>query len=234
MPTISDIPIRLDIDDVRRAWGTERTRSLSLSLSNSLRQLLRQIEVNHWLDAAINYRVLEVTGRGPGYLQAGGMTLYSALLEQYLLHATHLVFGVCTLGESMLLHMREFFNSKRPSQAVLLDEIGTLLLYKLGDHFEELMCQQAKTMGLSASGSFNPGDEGFDISLQGTVLQLAGGSEIGVTLQGGSILVPHKSLTAVIGLGRNMPANTRAERCARCHSRERCPHRQDVAAGVVA
>lgn len=234
MPTISDIPIRLSLDDIRCAWGAERVRVLSLPLANSLQQLLRQIEANRWLDAAINYRVLEVTGSGPGRLEAGGAVLDSALLARYLQQATHLVFGVCTLGEGLLRHMREFFDSKRPSQAVLLDEIGTLLLYKLGDHFEEMMCQQAKTMGLQASGAFNPGDEGFDINLQGTVLKLAGGADIGVTMQGRSILVPHKSLTAVIGLGRNMPAYTRAERCARCHSRDRCPHRQDLAAGALA
>ena len=234
MPTISDIPIRLSLEDIRRAWGPERTGLLTLSVSNSLQQLLRQIEAHQWLDAAINYQVLEVTGRDSAGLVAGGMKLNSTLVARYLQQATHLVFGVCTLGESLLRHMREFFDSKRPSQAVLLDEIGTLLLYKLGEHFEELLCQQAKLMGLQASGSFNPGDDGFDINEQGTVLQLAGGSDIGVTLQGRSILVPHKSLTAVIGLGLNMPAMTRAERCARCHSRDRCPHRQDLAAGAVA
>ena len=234
MPTISDIPIRLSLEDIRRAWGAERSRLLSLSLTNSLQQLLRQIEAHQWLDAAITYRVLEVTGHGPGRLETGGVALNSALLDRYLRQASHLVFGVCTLGQSLLRHMREFFDSKRPSQAVLLDEVGTLLLYKLADHFEELMCQQARVMDLQASSAFNPGDEGFDISLQGTVLQLAGGEDIGVTLQGNSILVPHKSLTAVIGLGRDMPAITRAERCARCHSRERCPHRQDLTAGAVA
>ena len=163
-----------------------------------------------------------------------GSRLDSSLVARYLGQATHLVFGVCTLGEKLQQQMRMNFDQKKQLQAVLLDEIGTLLLYKLCDHFEEIMCQQAKVMQLQASGAFNPGDEGFDISQQGRVLELAGGRDVGVTLQGGGILVPHKSITAVVGLGRRMPVNTRAERCARCHSRDRCPHRQDIAAGAVA
>ena len=234
MPTVSDIPIRLSLEEIRRAWGAERARLLTPSLAQNLRQLLGQIEADRWLDAAISYRVLEVTGQGHDWLQAGGLKLYSALIAQSLQQATHLVFGVCTLGERLLQQMRECFDTRKQLQAVLLDEIGTLLLFKLSDHFEEMMCQQGKAMGLQASGAFNPGDEGFDISQQGTVLALAGGGDIGVTLQGHSILVPHKSLTTLIGLGHNMPAITRAERCARCHSRDRCPHRQDVAAGAVA
>lgn len=234
MPSITDIPIGLSVEEITYAWGAERARLLAPSLGNNLQRLLGLITANDWLDAAINYRVREVTGRGPGWLAVAGARLESPLVARYLGQATHLVFGVCTLGEKLQQQMRISFDEKKQLQAVLLDEIGTLLLYKLCEHFEELMCQQAKTMQLQASGAFNPGDEGFDISLQGRVLDLAGGRDIGVTLQGSGILVPHKSLTAVIGLGRRMPVNTRAERCARCHSRERCPHRQDIAAGAVA
>lgn len=234
MPTITDIPIGLSVEEITRAWGPERARLLAPSLGNNLQRLIRQITANDWLDAAINYRVLEVTGRGPGWLAVAGTRLDAPLIARNLGQATHLAFGVCTLGEKLQQQMRMNFEQKKQLQAVLLDEIGTLLLYKLCDHFEEMMCQQAKTMQLQASGAFNPGDEGFDIGLQGRVLELAGGTDIGVTLEGSGILVPHKSLTAVIGLGRRMPVNTRAERCARCHSRERCPHRQDLAAGAVA
>ena len=234
MPTISDIPIRLSLDEIRHAWGAERARLLAPSMARNLQRLLNQIEAERWLDAAISYRVLEVTGRGPGWLQAGGSRLESVMIARYLQQAAHLVFGVCTLGDNFVCQMRRYFDSNRQVQAVLLDEIGTLLLYKLSDHLEEMLCRQAEGMELQASGSFNPGDEGFDISLQGKVLELAGGDKIGVTLQGKCLLVPHKSLTSVIGLGRNMPTSSRAERCARCRSRDRCPHRQDIYTGAVA
>lgn len=234
MPTITDIPVRLTVEEIRRTWGPGRARLPAPSLTPKLQQLLGLIESEHWLDAAIQYRVLDVSGRGPGWLTAGGTKLNSTLVSHYLWQATHLAFGVCTLGDNLSRHMRKYFDDNKQLQAVLLDEVGTLLLYKLSDHFEDMLCRQAGTMGLQASGAFNPGDEGFDIRLQGAVLDLAGGDNIGVTLQGRGILVPHKSMTAVIGLGRNMPANSRAERCARCRTRDRCPHRQDLFTGAVA
>jgi len=232
MPTIADIPLHLSFEEVRRAWGPQRVRMLAPALATRLQQLLDQVNAGQSLGAAINYHVREITAAGPDWIEIGRCQLNSAMLAGYLQHATHLVFGVCTLGQKLLRQMRDCFDSSKQLQAVLLDEIGTLLLYKLGDHFEDLMCKQAGSMGLQASGAFNPGDDDFDIGLQGTILELAGGAEIGVTLQGSSILVPHKSLTAVIGLGRDMPTYSHADRCERCRSRERCPHRQYLIAGT--
>lgn len=233
MPTIPDISLRLSIEEIRHSWGPERARIL-VRLTPKLQQLLEHIKSERWLDAAISYRIHEVTARGPGWLEAGATRLNTTLVPQDLQRAAHLVFAVCTLGSSLPRQLRGFFDSNNQLQAVLLDEIGTLLLYKLSDQLEKILCQQAGTMGLQASGAYNPGDESFDIRLQGTVLELAGGNDIGVTLQGRGILVPHKSLTAVIGLGRKMSVISRAERCARCRTRDRCPHRQDILTGAVA
>ena len=228
MPAISDIPVRLSAEEISHAWETRRGRPLAPAMLKNLQELLQKIESNDWLDMAIHYRILKVTEYGPDWLALGEFKLNSAMVTQHLHRATYLVFGVCTLGQRPVQQIRDWFAEKKHLQAVLLDEIGTLLLYKTSDYFELLMCEQAKSMGLQASGSFNPGDDGFDISLQGTVLELAGGRDIGVTLQGSGTLTPHKSLTSVIGLGRGMPMRSRADRCRDCQSRERCPHSQTL------
>ena len=233
MPAISANPVRLSAEEINHAWENRRGRPLPAALLKNLQQLLRDIESENWLETAIHFQILKVTERGPDWIALGDVKLVSAMVSQYLLQATHLVFGVCTLGQRPVQQIREWFVEKKHLQAVLLDEIGTLLLYKISDYFELLICEQAKTMGLQASGSLNPGDDGFDISLQGTVLELAGGKDIGVTLQGSGTLTPHKSLTAVIGLGHGMLARSRADRCRNCKSRERCPHGQALPAEFV-
>ena len=234
MPAITSIPVRLSLEEIIHAWGSRQGRPLPSTMLQHLQELLQEVESAGWLDMAIHYRILKVTGHGSGWLALDDIKLDSAKVSQYLHQASYLVFGVCTLGQRLMQQIRDWFAEKKHFQAVLLDEIGTLLLYKISDYFELLICEQAQSMGLQASGSLNPGDDGFDISLQGTVLELAGGKDIGVTLQGSGTLAPHKSLTAVIGLGRDMPARSRADRCRECQSRQSCPHNQALSAGVVA
>lgn len=234
MPTITDINLQLTVADITNAWGPRSETLATPTMLERLSDLLTQIESNRWLDAAINYQILEITDSDSAWIGLGDAKINSPLVAHRLRRATHLAFGVCTLGEKLLQQVSRRFDEKEQLQAVILDEIGTLLLYKLSGHFEDLMCEQAIFMGLQASGTLSPGDDGFDIRQQGTVLGLAGGKDIGVTLMGAGMLVPKNSLTTVIGLGEHMPTWSIGESCARCKSRERCPHRQDLNAGVAA
>jgi len=236
MPAITDIPIRLSSEDIARHWNRHGDRQLAPSLRNNLHELLAGLETGQWLDSAIHYRILDITGHGRGWLSVGETRLDSDMVAEYLLQATHMVCGVCTLGHRLMQQIRGWFAEKKHLQAVLLDEIGTLLLYKISDYFELLMCEKAKSMGLQASSALNPGDDGFDLCWQGTVLELAGGAAIGVTMQGSGTLSPHKSLTSVIGLGRGISAYSRtsAQRCQDCGSRKRCPHSLALPAGSEA
>jgi hypothetical protein len=199
-----------------------------------LHVLLREMENHDWLDIAGYYQTLAIEDRGHDWLQLGDARLDSAAVALHFQHAEYLAFGVCTLGAGPSVQIRDRFAGKKRLQAVLLDEISTLLLYQVCDFLELRICAEAGRMGLQAGGTLNPGDNGFDISLQGTVLQLAGGNSIGVTLQGSGTLSPHKSMTMVLGLGRQMQARSTLQRCRECRSRRHCPHRLHVPAGVAA
>ena len=234
MPHITEIPLQFTVEDVTHAWGSRREKLASPAMREKLSNLLQQIDANHWVNAAISYQIHRITETGDGWLRAGDIKVTSSFVANRLQHATHLICGVCTLGDRFVDQVRYWFDRKQQLEAVLLDEIGTLLLYKLSEYFEDLMCQQAIDMGLEASSMLNPGDDDFDIRQQDNILNLAEGQKIGVHISGAVTLVPHKSLTTVIGLGKDMPTWDRAETCSRCRSRERCPHRQDLKAGVAA
>jgi hypothetical protein len=234
MPAVTDIPIRSSVDDIIRYWDEGRRRRLAPAIRDNLHELLVKMETERWLLPAAHYEVREVTQRGPDWLNAGAIRLASASLSRHLRQATHLVFGVCTLGHRMTRQIRGRFAERQRLQAVLLDEIGTVLLYQLSDYLDRCVCELAKSMSLQASGPLNPGDDGFDIHWQETVLEQAGGGAVGVSMTGSGTLAPHKSLTMVIGLGQHMPAWDSVARCNRCRSRSRCPYRQELPAGVVA
>ena len=227
MPVTTYPRLRLTVEDVTSSWGSRRARLSSARMIALLSELLSQIEAEHWIQPQIGFRVWPVVGRGKEWLDLrGGTRISLRTLSHYLPSATHVAAGVCTIGDAVEKHVSEGFAASDRLRAVMLDEIGTLALFRLSDQLEELMQAEAAQHGLEASGVLNPGEDGFEISQQAAVVELAGGLNFGVLQTTTGMLVPRKSLSMVVGFGARMPKWSRGEHCARCGARERCPHRQ--------
>jgi len=199
-----------------------------------LSELLERIEASHWIQPKISFDVWPIVSSGPGWLKVhGGPRISSPTLGHHLPGAIHLAAGVCTIGDTVEKHVSEGFAASDRLWAVLLDEIGTLALFRLGDQLEGLIQAEAGQRGLAASGMLSPGEDGFGISQQAAVLELASSADIGVSQTTSGMLTPRKSLTTVVGLGAGMPKWSRGERCAECGARERCPHRRSKPSEVA-
>lgn len=197
-------------------------------------ELLARIESEHLLKPAISFRVWPIVESGRAWMELrSGSRLHAELLTHHLRAASHLATGVCTLGNALEDAVSEGFASGDRLRAVVLDDIGTLALYRLSDQLEQLLREEARARGLEASGVLNPGEAGFDLSEQATVVELAGGPDIGVSLTSTGMLLPRKSLSMVVGFGMRMPKWEPGERCARCGARDRCPHRRQTLVEVT-
>ncbi len=192
-----------------------------------LSELLARIEANLWIQPKISFNVWPIVSSGPGWLELrGGSRIVSGALGHYMPGASHLAAGVCTIGDAVEKHVSEGFAASDRLWAVLLDEIGTLALFQLGDRLEELMRTKAKQLELDAGGVLSPGEDGLEISQQAAVLELARSAGMGVSQTTSGMLAPRKSISMVVGFGKRMPKWSRGERCAICAARDRCPHRR--------
>jgi len=185
------------------------------------------LDQTQWVEPAISYSLHAVTARERDSLRlADGSCIQSPLVAHRLRRASHLAVGVCTLGQTITGAIQQCFAVGKGLQSLIMDAIATLALYQVGERFESMVQGLAVEMGLQASGMLSPGEEGFDLSEQAKVVQLADGASIGVALTSAGALVPHKSISMVVGLGRKLPSWSRGESCARCAARDRCPFRQ--------
>lgn len=227
MPVLTEIRQRLSVEDVTSSWGVRRARLASSRMIGLLSGLLEQIELHNWIQPKISFQVHAVVVRTrERFSLRGGSGLSSPILGHYLPGATHVAAGVCTIGEAIENQVREGFAAGDRLRAAMLDEIGTLALYRLSDQLEEMIQEEATRLGLEASGALNPGEDGFPISQQETVLALAGGAAIGISHTSTGMLRPRKSLSMILGFGKHMRKWSRGERCAVCAARDRCPHRR--------
>jgi hypothetical protein len=220
--------MRLTVDDVTASWGARRARLVSQRMSELLSQLLAEIDVEGLIQSKLSFRVWPVQSSGPGWLELhGGSRIASRNLNHHLPGARFVAAGVCTIGGAVEKRVSERFAAGDRLRGVMLDEIGTLALFRLSDRLESEIQAEAARLGFEAGGALNPGEDGFDISQQAPIVELANGASIGIS-NAAAMLLPRKSISMLVGIGLRMPRWSRGERCAVCAARDRCPHRRPL------
>jgi len=227
MPTITRLQPQISLDDLARGWTVCPDFVNKPAMRSRVDDAFAWLEQKQCLKPAISYSLHAVTARERDSLRlAEGSCIRSQLLAHRLRRATHVAVGVCTLGQAVDGAIRQCFGDGRGLQSLIMDTIATLALYQVGETFESTVRSFAAEMGLQASGALSPGEDGFDLSEQAKVVRLGDGASIGVVLTDAGVLVPHKSMTMVVGLGQQLPSWDRGENCSRCKARDRCPFRR--------
>lgn len=224
----------MTLDDVTTSWGPRRDKLASPRMLGLLSKMLAQVEAEDWIQPRLSFRIWPVASSGPTWLDLrGGSRITSRTLGHHMPGATFVAAGVCTIGDTVEKRVSEGFAASNRLRAVMLDEVGTLALFRLAGRLEREIQDEAARLGLEASGALNPGEDGLDISTQATIVELANGPSIGVS-NAALMLVPRKSVSMLLGIGSRMPKWSRGERCAVCAARDRCPHRRSQFVGVPA
>lgn len=141
---------------------------------------------------------LPVTAEGDGTLQIGPLRMPGAALERHLRGCREAYLFAATAGMDC---ERAIVSAARlsPCRAVALDAAGSAAIESFCDalctHFEALCGEKLRYR-------FSPGYGDLPIGLQSGILSLLDAPrKIGLTISAGGMLLPVKSVTAVVGIG---------------------------------
>jgi len=129
---------------------------------------------------------------------------FSPSIMNLLKGASYLVFGVATIGSSLENKVFELFSQGEYPRAVALDAVGTVSVRSLCNYMRSLVCQESKEQNLQTTKYFSPGSGDWDISQQKNIFQIIPVDKIGVKLTEPYMMVPQKSLSWIIGIGKNI------------------------------
>ena len=108
--------------------------------------------------------------------------------------------------------------------AVIADSGATVLIEQLCDDFQKEAA--AQTDGYTTS-RFSPGYGDFPVTVQGEIVRIAdAGRKIGLNVTSGSLMIPRKSVTALIGVADH-PVKGRLATCSECVLRGKCSLRKE-------
>jgi hypothetical protein len=227
MPLLRDWDLSLDVDQVLRAQGADPAviRARRPALVDAAEQALQ--EGLAYLAPVAAYRELAVESLRHERLFLTGGVLTGPLVAQHLRSAQQVVVLACTIGDALERVISEAM-SEDPVRGLALDGLGSAaaegLAAAAAAHFED----QARAQGLHTTIPLSPGMVGWPVEEgQAEIFSLVDGGEAGISLTSGGMMVPRKSISLVLGVGKDVAAEGRS--CDFCNLRETCRYQDHYA-----
>lgn len=129
---------------------------------------------------------------------------------------------VCTLGLAFDLLLRRA-QARDMSRAVMLDALGSACVEAACDAAEKEIAARFPNMYLT--DRFSPGYGDLPLEVQPALLETAQAHRIGVTSAPSLMMIPQKSVSALIGLS-DRPQMARIRGCAFCRMNQTCTLRK--------
>ena len=131
-----------------------------------------------------------------------------------------------TIGPALEEEVSRLFAAGEYTAGLLLDAAGTAAVEQAADAADAFIADQAARRGLKAISRFSPGYGDWGITDQPAMVELADGGRIDLAVTPSCMLVPRKSVTAVIGLA---PAGEKNGSACAGHGCAGCPQTDCIA-----
>ena len=129
---------------------------------------------------------------------------------------------VCTLGAAFDLWVKQL-SARDMARAVMLDALGSMYVESSCDEAEAAI--RARFPGKHLTDRFSPGYGDLPLDVQPELLSLTGARRLGVTVTPSLLMLPQKSVTAIVGIADH-PQPARVRGCAYCALNKTCPYRK--------
>jgi hypothetical protein len=221
MTVLDKWDLRLDVDVVLRNQGADpaaiRKRSPRLveSAGRALEEgnLLLQPRViaRRLLIEDLQHERLKLEGNG---------RLSGGLLAEHMGGAQEVVIVLCTVGEALECRAAEV-SIEDPVYGLALDGVGSAGVEALANAACALFEEEATKEDCQVTIPLSPGMVGWPVEQgQPQIFDLLDASEVGVRLTESMMMLPRKSLTFVLGMGKELIAGGRT--CDYCSLKETC------------
>jgi hypothetical protein len=127
--------------------------------------------------------------------------------------------GIATIGSRLEKKVGELFEAGEPTEAYILDVIGSLASTKTGNVLWEEIKQDAGRKGFKRGIRRTPGCQAVDLATQGWILEQLGDRDAHVELTPSYMMIPRKSLSFLARFGGTM---RKSFSCAGCRQFSSC------------
>ncbi|MBT4719026.1 MAG: hypothetical protein HN632_14985 [Rhodospirillaceae bacterium] len=236
MTTVTDWP-DLPSDRNYNDWASlECSRQLRPRFQAAIAEMMEHVQDRGLIQPGLAYQTIALENIDGDVLHmAGGTKLTEApIVADKFRKAQKLVLAVATIGPGLENEVSEFFKIKKAVNALALEEIAVAAMFELNNLIGVHIAEVAGVEGLKVSSPLFPGNDGFALSQQRVLYDLAGGGDIGLSVSGLGMLSPVKSASMVFAIGGSAPTWDRNSDCSTCKARELCRFRNRETTSIAA
>jgi len=145
---------------------------------------------------------------------------FSKSIIDQLKGTSYLLVGVVTIGDLLEKKVSELLSQGEYPQALALDAVGTVAVEYFSWRVRKMARQEVTEQGFKTSRHFSPGYSGWAVSQQEIIFKSMPTDNIGVKLTKGCMMLPQKSLSWVIGVGKEIVTPSGEDNnCENCQSK---------------
>ncbi|WP_075720146.1 vitamin B12 dependent-methionine synthase activation domain-containing protein [Roseburia sp. 499] len=159
-------------------------------------------------------------------VRIGQYTVVSNHLAKNLQGCERAVILAATIGRAADLMIKKY-SVVNMAKATVVQAAGASAIENYVDEVEDEIRKSAESRGLYLRPRFSPGYGDFPLECQKDIFQMLECSKrIGITLTEGNLMMPTKSVTAVIGLTTEKYQSCHQKNCSRCEKTD-CEFREE-------
>jgi hypothetical protein len=126
------------------------------------------------------------------------------IIERQLRGAEAYALFVCTAGTAFEQYQQRLKTDGDMVRVFIADALGSVIAEKCADQMEMLLQTSIDKLGWHHTNRFSPGYCGWHVSQQQLLFPLFDGHTCGVRLTDSSLMLPIKSVSGIIGLGKEV------------------------------
>lgn len=199
MPIYNPALKNLDITEIKRYSGLSQTAEFP---SHLLDQACTEAYV--LAQPRVIWQIYDYSASTNTIMSSPPLELPPTKISKHLANALKVAVIAVTVGPNLEERVHEYFVNDEYTLGLLLDAAGTTAVEIAANQACDFIKQQVTQQGYCTLSRFSPGYGEWDITIQPTILSLSHADEINITATTSCMLLPRKSITAVIGLTANV------------------------------
>jgi hypothetical protein len=152
----------------------------------------------------------------------GKSFLLHKMVASALKNCTEIAIFIGTCGSEMEKQSKQLTAQGNTLEGLIMDIIGSEIAEGVADYTHDRITQELLSSGIKTTNRYSPGYCNWPVSDQHHLFSLMGNNTSGVSLNASSLMIPIKSVSGIIGLGRNV--ENRGYACALCEA-DHCLYR---------
>lgn len=200
--------------------SNERAKMIRLAMDECMRKARSLTNTKY------TFTEKKVTALKDNFIEIeGGIRFYTKKTTAYIKDASHVVLFLATIGPELENEASSLTEGLDPLKGYLLDRIGSFAVESLADNLEKRLRKDYSLRKKSVSSRFSPGYCDWPIDDQFKMVKALDFSKAGVTLTEGCMMVPKKSISAIVAVADNDVFKELVSSCDVCEIKE-CNYRR--------